>query len=329
MWRKVLFSPISLLLYCILRIRHFLFDHQILPSYRASIPLISIGNLSIGGAGKSPFVVYLVELFKQDIADFFVLSRGYGRSSKGEQVLCVQDSVEKVGDEALQLKKKFPALEVIVNANRAQSIQKLERKFKFGIMDDAFQHRKVRPGLQIVLLPYAHIIQKETFLFPMGKHRDIMQRLHAANMLIVSKCPDNPNIKAIEQILKSYNKPIYFTGLEYDAMDIPAKEKVLVLTGIADASGFIHHIQKQYHIQKHFEFSDHHHFKQSELEGIRKYAKEHDIRYILTTEKDAQRIPNAFFEEKGVKIKAWGIKVTFLAKEAEFKEYITQYVRSN
>jgi tetraacyldisaccharide 4'-kinase len=286
-----------------------LYDAGLLASYRFDIPVISVGNITVGGTGKTPHTEYLVEILSKDF-NVAVLSRGYKRQSRGFQYVERNDNVSKTGDEPLQIKRKYPDIIVAVDADRVQGIKRLQADYPhldLILLDDAFQHRKVIPSLNIVLIDYNRPVWNDSIL-PAGRLRDCPSCLYRADILVVTKCPANISIddkQRCEDILKKYNKPVYFSCFVYgkgyplsgSAKSLFDSANILAVSGIANPSTFFEQLEKQYPetVIEQITFPDHHAFSEKDIRTILKKA---DARTIVTTEKDSVRFISYFCEAK-------------------------------
>ena len=308
-----------------------------LKSYSFKTPTIVVGNLSVGGTGKTPQIEYLIR-FLQEAKNIAVLSRGYKRKSEGFILASEIDSAETLGDEPYQYFRKFKDISVCVDSNRVRAIQnleKLENAPEVILLDDAFQHRKVQAGFNILLTSYDKLFYKDCML-PTGDLREPQSGANRAHAIIVTKCPDTMDLsqqKIIEQQLVSkYDKPVFFTNIEYRneikgvsniSLDALKDYEVLLVTGIAKPKPLLDFLTKKRVQFKHLEFPDHHDFSTKDILKIEKaYNSLNSKRkLILTTEKDYVRIfaglKNLHYIE---------IKTAFIAKEEKFKKLIKNYV---
>lgn len=299
---KLLLFP----LYYTLKFRHFLFDKEILKSRKFDIPIISIGNISVGGTGKTPHTEFLIRelLPKYKVA---VLSRGYGRKSRGFRLVEATDNVSAVGDEPLQMKKKFSDVTVAVCEKRVKGVEALlalpqEQRPTVILLDDAFQHRWISPGTNIVLVDYNMPLEEE-FLFPVGKLRDLPEQIQRADIIIVTKCPEEISLedkfKWEKQLRLGSQQKLLFSSISYgephsifegaDRRYLYSRFAILI-TAIANPRPFIYHLLSNYKIIGRLEFRDHHNFTSSEVSKINRWAKKWPKAVIYTTEKDAQRL---------------------------------------
>lgn len=297
--RKILF-PLGWLYGGIVSLRNKFFDWKILPSKSYDFPIISVGNLSVGGTGKSPMTEYLVRLLREKFK-VATLSRGYKRKTSGFYLLEGNEEAIMTGDEPLQFKTKFPEIEVAVDEDRQNGIRelrKLDSQPEVIILDDAFQHRKVKPGFSIVLTAYDSIYTNDLML-PAGNLREPRSGAKRADLIVVTKCPPELSQQEMNRIEKKLApKPfqqIYFSYIAYadfitnGKTQIPLKElnhSFELVTGIAKPQPLVDFLQLKNLDFTHSKFPDHHNFTEKELEDLR----EKD--FILTTEKDFMRLKN-------------------------------------
>ncbi|WP_026450587.1 tetraacyldisaccharide 4'-kinase [Aequorivita capsosiphonis] len=293
--RKLLF-PFSLLYGGITALRNWLYNKGLLKSKAYTLPVICVGNLSTGGTGKSPMIELLISFLKDDYK-IAVLSRGYKRKTTGYRAVLLKSSVEEVGDEPLQFKTKFPEITVAVCEDRQTGIEKLQKTAEVILLDDAFQHRKVKASLNILLTSFDKLYSNDCML-PTGNLREPKFGANRAQIIVVTKCPeniDNSKMEAIKRKLKpqSYQE-VYFSKIGYSSqimnetevkpLEYLRSKKFLLVTGIANPKPLIHFLEQE---GLHFEtksFPDHHNFSASEMEQL----GEHKL--ILTTEKDYMRL---------------------------------------
>lgn len=295
--RKLLF-PFSLVYDVVTSLRNLFFEIGFFKSKTYAIPLIAVGNLNVGGTGKTPMIEYLIRLLQND-NKIATLSRGYGRKSKGYVLGNSNATAEDLGDEPLQFYSKFPKINVAVDGNRQEGIARLQLEVQPDIilLDDAFQHRKVTADFYILLTKF-NDLYSDDLLLPAGNLRESKRGAARARIIIVTKCPNDLSIteqQLIKQKLKaSQNQQIYFSTISYsdtiysqttevNLTDLIDKNITLV-TGIANPAELILHLKENKIQFTHLNFKDHHIFTESELNELRK--KE----LILTTEKDFMRL---------------------------------------
>lgn len=335
-------------------VRNYLFDAEILKSKSYSIPVISVGNITVGGAGKTPHVEYLIDLLRDEM-QVAVLSRGYKRKSRGYVVADENTTMRDIGDEPFLIKQKFEGVYVAVDKDRCHGIDHLisdedTKDVEVILLDDAFQHRYVKPGVNILLVDYHKFINYDKLL-PAGRLREPQSAKVRADIVIVTKCPKNLNpidyrvlSKAMD--LKAFQQ-LYFTTLSYCDLKpifnggdtVPLNEimgeNILLLTGIASPE----HLQvdiMEYTRGVKLEtmaFSDHHNFTERDVERINeRFAAMPSPKRIITTEKDQVRLfyLEGLSEEVKQNIYALPIKVEFMLEGGKtFNEKIESYVRKN
>jgi len=326
---KILLSPFSLLYGGITALRNKAFDKGVKPQFKASCPVISVGNLSVGGTGKSPMVEWLITQFEHQY-DILVISRGYGRKTKGLLEVHVDDTADMVGDEPLQIKRKYPLIRVVVSEKRQNAVDKYSgvSKKELIILDDAFQHRYVQRDVDIVLSAYDNLFYQDHVL-PMGRLREWRTGINRGDALVVTKCPIDVNVNTIIKRVENYTDlAVFFTRIKYGnevynaGGSIPLSElkmkPILLLSGIAKPDFFEKHIGDQY---EKWRFSDHHNFSLKEINKIKAILKK---QFILTTEKDYMRLKNyKWTDEQLHRIYYLPISVEFVGnKDVEFKDFI-------
>lgn len=295
--RKILF-PLAFLYWLITFIRNWLYDKGILKSHSFDIPIIAVGNLSVGGTGKTPQIEYLIRLLSENYK-VAVLSRGYKRSTEGFILADEKATATSIGDEPFQFYSKFPNIQVAVDANRKNGIEKLvqlQDKPDVILLDDAFQHRKVKAGFYILLTAYDDLFCDD-YILPFGNLREPSSGKKRADMIIVTKCPKDLSELAQQKIAEKLNvkQSVYFTTIEYDdyvfgndiqllVSDIQSESKLLV-AGIAKPNLFFDFLKNE--TDETLVFPDHHHFSKQDCEQILAKA---NGRKISTTEKDFVRL---------------------------------------
>lgn len=332
--RKILF-PFAVLYGFITSIRNFLFDYGILKSYSFPIPVIAVGNLSVGGTGKTPQIEYLIRLLsnKYKIA---TLSRGYKRKSEGFILANATSNAEILGDEPFQFYKKFPNIQVAVDANRKNGIEQLlsqSNKPDVILLDDAFQHRKVKAGFYILLTAYNDLFIND-FMLPTGNLRESRSGAKRADMIIVTKCPRDISELAQNKIKKSLLREnekqaeVFFTFIDYDdkiysnnktlnVNEVKTVDKLL-LAGIAKPESFFAYLQSEN--DECLMYPDHHHFSEKEIVEIKEKAKN---KIIITTEKDFVRLNEKLPNDSLFYLP---IKSSFVNNSTDFDKQIINYV---
>lgn len=303
---RVLLLPFSLLYGLIIIIRNWMFDKGYLHSATFGFPLICVGNLSVGGTGKSPMVEYLIELLSSRF-EVATLSRGYKRKTRGYGLANANTTALEIGDEPMQFHKKFPNISVAVGEARIEAIPQLlhdKPGTQVIILDDAFQHRAVKAGFNILLTAYNDIFSHDFFL-PTGDLRDARSSYKRADIIVVTKCPALLGEVEKAEIIKDINplphQKIFFTTIEYgrpyhiygeQQRDITHEDEVLLVCGIANPKPLKQYLSEHAYTYYQQDYSDHHIFTIDDLTEIEKkfnnITSEHKL--ILTTEKDAVRL---------------------------------------
>jgi len=333
-------------------LRNELFNLKILPSRGFDLPVISIGNITVGGTGKTPHTEYIAGLLKSNFK-VAILSRGYKRRTRGFYIVETTSRVRQVGDEPLQIKLKFNELTVAVDANRVHGIEKLltlPQKPDVILLDDAFQHRYVAPGINILLTDYNHLITKDSLL-PYGRLRESASNKSRASIIIVTKCPTelkpiDERIITKELEIKPYQN-LYFSRIEYGSLipvfsaDVSSQSVVLVegltilmVTGIANSSPLKDFLTHGSHDIHEMNFPDHHRYKPKDLERITtKFESLKPTRKIIvTTEKDMVRFRDFGAVSEIIRKNMYYIplKISFLNNTGkEFDQKILNYAKEN
>lgn len=341
--------PFAWLFHLVIFVRHKLFDWRILKSTSFSLPVVCVGNLTVGGTGKTPHIEYLIRLF-QDRFQVAVLSRGYGRLSKGFLIATADTNASQIGDEPRQYSLKYPKTTVAVHEKRVKGIQLLlenEIKPDLILLDDALQHRYVKAGLNILLTDF-HRLYTDDHLLPVGRLRDIQSSAARAQVVVVTKMPHvfSPFIEQdlVQRIHPLSHQTLFFSYLKYgnylpvfsqSEVYIPKNiSSILLVTGIANVYPLKEHLLGKCTDLVELSFPDHHHYSEKDLQTISDTF--HDIlgksKIILTTEKDAVRFKDSDYLRILEKLPVFyiPIKVAFhKSKGISFDEYIEDYVRKN
>ncbi|QCX38028.1 tetraacyldisaccharide 4'-kinase [Aureibaculum algae] len=339
--RKLLY-PFSLLYGEITSARNIFYDKGILKSTQFDIPTIVVGNLSVGGTGKTPQVEYLVRLL-QDKYKVAILSRGYKRSTKGFIIASPKSTASEIGDEPLQYYKKFSKVIVAVDADRVNGIHQLTQLVdnpEVILLDDAFQHRKVEAGLNVLLTPYNDLYVDDKML-PTGNLREKVSGAERAKLIVVTKCPSELNEKEQFEITKKLkaevHQTVFFSRIKYSetiisktatiTLDTLSLYKVLLVTGIAKTELLLDFLNyKKVNVQ-HLRFADHYNFTEKDIEKISTTFEgiQSDKKIILTTEKDYVR---SFIDSK-FEVYYLPIETSFIEHQGDFNRIITDYVEQS
>ena len=333
--RKILF-PFSILYSAIASIRNYCYDNGLLKSYPFNLPIIAVGNLSVGGTGKTPQIEFLIRLLsnKYKVA---TLSRGYKRKSSGFILADANVNAKIIGDEPYQYFTKFPDIQVAVDADRKNGIEQLlsnSSKPDVILLDDAYQHRRVKAGFYILLTSYNELYSDD-FQLPTGNLRENRSGAKRANVIVVTKCPSDLS-KQEQEIIKRKlailpNQTLFFSTIEFDEYVYSENEKQLVseiqnvdkllLAGIAKPQSFFAHLQSDN--KACLTFSDHHQFSEKDLLEIKNKAQNN---IIITTEKDYMRLKVSLPKEQ---LYFLPIKTKFLFEGDNFDKKIINYVESS
>ncbi len=296
--RKILF-PIVPIYYGVTWVRNYCFDKGILKSKSYNFPVICVGNLSVGGTGKTPMIEYLITLLKENYK-VATLSRGYRRTSDGFLIADKNSTAATIGDEPFQFYQKFDGIIVSVDNDRQNGIAQLNKsKFKPNIilLDDAFQHRKVKAGFNILLTTYDKPYIKDIVL-PTGNLRESKSGAKRADIIMVTKCPRDLNNDNTAEIIKQLKpltrQQVFFSTIKYSetiySMDFDKRlsnlknEKFNLVTGIANATHLLNYLKREGYNYEHLNFKDHHNFTDTEIELLNSKS------LLLTTEKDFMRL---------------------------------------
>lgn len=328
---RYLLFPFAILYGWITSVRNFLYNNGILKSFSFEVPVIAVGNLSVGGTGKTPQIEYLIRLLSSQYK-VATLSRGYKRKSEGFVLADANSSAEILGDEPFQIHEKFPNITVAVDANRKNGIEQLlhlHEKPEVILLDDAFQHRRVKAGFYIMLTAYDDLYCND-WMLPTGSLRESRSGARRANMIIVTKCPKDISEIAQQNIKQKIglDVPLYFSFIDYDEKvynetesksveEIKSVDKLL-LAGIAKPEPFFGYLQSGNDEQ--LVFPDHHHFTENDYQTIEDKANN---KLIITTEKDYVRLKNQHLKATVFYLP---IKSSFILDSDHFDKTILNYV---
>ena len=355
--------PVSWIYKSVVAMRNKLFDWGVFQSKSFNIPVICVGNLAVGGTGKTPHTEYLIKLLR-DNYQVAILSRGYKRRTSGYVLATPQSTVKTIGDEPYQMHTKFPSVTLAVDENRCHGIEKLlhlkEPTVDVILLDDAFQHRYVKPGLSILLTDYHRLFCDDTLL-PAGRLRESINGKNRAQIVIVTKCPQD--IKPIDYniITKRLNlypyQQLFFSSFRYgnlrpvfsqndsDAVAVDSENKevplssltdanILLVTGIASPTPILERLKEFTQNIDLLSFGDHHDFSHRDIQLVKERFKKlkSEQRIIITTEKDATRLLHHPAVNEGLKpfIYALPIEIEILQNQQDkFNQHIINYVREN
>lgn len=341
---RILLFPFSLVYALIVTIRNWLFDKGILRSSAFSLPIICVGNLAVGGTGKSPMVEWLIRLLK-DQYPIAVLSRGYKRKTRGYALANASSTALDIGDEPMQFHSKFPDVTIAVGEERIVAIPQLlhdRPATRAIILDDAFQHRTVRAGLNVLLTDYSNLFTRDWWL-PSGDLRDAPSSCRRAGIIVVTKCPpglDEEERRAIVTEIGPRNQQVFFSSIRYGqpyhimesarTMLIDDTVEVLLVTGIANPAPLKQWLDQHSRTYYEIAYGDHHIFTIDDLQSItRRFGTiQAEKKIILTTEKDAVRLIKFRHELEGLPFYVLPIAPGFLfGDEPRFTELILTFIK--
>lgn len=342
---KILLYPFSLLYGLVMWVRNRFYDTNVLTAVEFDLPVVAVGNLSVGGTGKTPHVEHLIRILK-DKYRVATLSRGYNRRSSGYLLADAASTAAQLGDEPMQFHRKFPDIAVCVGEERMLAIPQLlgERpETEVILLDDAFQHRSVKPGMNILITEYSRRFTKD-HVVPFGRLREGRKGYERANCIIVSKCPPQLSVTekaAIRQEIKPLpHQQLFFTSLKYgelydmfsgNPVTAPADTTVLLVCGIARPEPLLQQLKESYKNVFLLPFPDHYYYSVPDLEKINRELSNlpGSHKLVVTTEKDAVRLQ--LLEDRlrpmNIPIAVMPVEISFLYEEGEsFNNYIFTYV---
>lgn len=328
------------------RLRNHLYNIQYKPAFHFQTMVISVGNLSVGGTGKTPMIEYLIRLLK-DRFKLATLSRGYGRKSKGFRIASPKDSAESIGDEPYQFYCKFGSeILVAVGEERAIAIPEIlfnKEATELILLDDAYQHRKVERDLNILLTTFDRPFFSD-FLLPAGRLREAASGAKRADVIVVTKCPQELSEQQKQYYssrIKKYTRPetpVFFGSIAYETSVPVFKNSFLrpggegiIVSGLADASHFEAYAKKEYFIADHLSFNDHHHYTLGDAQQIKKHfdALEQKDKFILTTEKDMVKFLKPEIRSVLADLPIFYLPITtkILTQQAEFEQIVINSIK--
>ncbi|MCZ2298852.1 MAG: tetraacyldisaccharide 4'-kinase [Chitinophagales bacterium] len=343
---RVLLLPFALLYGLVISIRNWMFNKNYLKSSTFNFPLICVGNIAVGGTGKSPMVEYLIRNLQPHFTTG-TLSRGYKRKTKGYALANENTTALEIGDEPMQFHTKFPDVSIAVGEERLVAIPQMlhdNPNLQVIILDDAFQHRSVRAGLNILLTEYSNIYTYDFFL-PTGDLRDEKSSAKRADIIVVTKCPSDISQDKKYKILRSIkplkHQRVFFTAIDYgtpyhiinkeDEWILTPNEEVLLVCGIANPRPLKEYLLNNVHTYYQKDYSDHHIFNIDDLNEIKKTFEKIKAsrKLILTTEKDAVRLLKFADELKNIPLFVLPVKHKFLFDDTEvFNSMVIDYVKN-
>ena len=343
-----IFLPLAWIYGAVMAVRNWLFDHGYKPQKSFDLPIISVGNLAVGGTGKTPHTEYLLRLLADNGRQCTMLSRGYGRKTSGYHEAKGGKPTD-VGDEPWQVHCKFPEVEVCVCEKRVEGIERILSKHQPDVilLDDAYQHRYVKPGLSIMLTEYSRPYFSD-YVMPAGRLRENRSGARRANVIIVTKCPNELSATQIQNFKKGIaplpHQKVFFTRFDYGVVypfgqststtetktDVNIEgQKILLLCGIARPKNLIEHLRAKCQSLDVANYRDHHNFSDKEIEELGERAKLYDK--VITTEKDAARLASYTLPDSlRERLLVQPIEVHFINNELQkFNQIIIDYVTEN
>ena len=293
--KKILFWKLSIQFSLVTSIRNFIYNIGVIKSHQFNLPIISVGNLVLGGSGKTPTIEYLIRLLSKNYK-IAVLSRGYGRKSKGFIIADSNSDTNLIGDEPMQYYRKFKNIIVSVDSNRVRGVNKLIKlnsKPEIILLDDAYQHRRLKPGMSILLTKFNDLYSDDN-IFPLGNLRESKSNANRADIIIVTKCDKNISKDQKRHIIQKLNigdnQKIYFSSIKYSKMLYDKESskllsefkniKFTLVTGIANSSHMVNYLKDNDFNFNHLSFKDHHNYSDSDISNI------NNNEIVITTEKD-------------------------------------------
>ena len=346
--RRILLSPFTALYGVVLHIRHALYDVGLVKSTRPTVPTIAIGNLALGGTGKTPMMELVLRTL-EDAAPIATLSRGYGRSTHSIHEVHAEDDAARSGDEPVQVKRKFPSVRVFVGADRVRGIARIQAEvpqLNAVVLDDALQHRRLNADLNILLTtaqrPYC-----DDALIPAGSLRDVRSRARAAQLVAVTKfdAPPAPSEQHEwrDRLGLGAEQHLFFAGIEYQGALTIAGEPIhaiggqgasaLVLTGIVQPAPFVKHVRSLFGTIEHIAFPDHHAFTPADLRRLADVFSSFAAgpKTLITTEKDAVRLRSVIAGSplEGLPLAVIGMRTVILNEPERFADLIRHHVATH
>jgi tetraacyldisaccharide 4'-kinase len=348
---KILLYPPSVLYGMAVAARNFLYDWRILKEHKFDVHTIGVGNLVMGGAGKTPMVEYLLRLLLKERFRVATLSRGYKRKTRGFILAGEESTAEEIGDEPLLYKSKYAAF-VAVDARRVKGMRRLlendQVRPQVVVLDDVFQHRSMRCGLNILVSDFSQLFFRDA-VFPAGTLREFPGGVKRADIIVISKVPERTTAVEMRTIVKDINprahQRVFFSYLKYgelfaidnrsqtlSTVDDLYRYRVISFAGIANAEPMVNYLKEYAAEVRHLPFPDHYEYSPKDLEDIDRYFQRFQgDRILVTTEKDLMRLrnPSVWPMASRMNIYVLPVEVTLKDKEEEFNELVLKYVRTN
>ena len=341
-WFKWLLFPLSVFFWSITGLRNLFYNLNWLRSVSFDFPIISIGNITVGGTGKTPHIMYLGNLLNKSLSPAF-LSKGYKRETKQFTVVESSSNCRLVGDESLMIKKNFPKNIVAVDHNRVNGVLKLKDQFEnidCILLDDAYQHRSISPGLNILLVDFNRPIFSDVLL-PIGELRESRKNKDRADIIIVTKCPDKLTQNEGESFSNNLNVDcdVYFTFLKYDGIQsifsneekeisFLQNKKIILVTGIANQYQVIMFLENLNCRIINHKYTDHYKYKKEDINSILSSFKKNQDAILITTEKDAQKLVE-FNDLRSTPLFFLKLSIDFHWNKDKFDKKIIEYARGD
>ena len=333
--RSIFYVPLSWLYTLGVAIRHTLYNQRLLLSFSVETPTICVGNLAVGGTGKTPMTAYIVRLLLDHGYHPAILSRGYKRLTHGFVMADSTSTVDTIGDVMMQLHRAFPEVPIAVCESRVRGARQLQRQVEnldVIVLDDAMQHRSLRCGFTILLTPYDHLYIDDHML-PWGTLRDLPSRALEADAVVVTKCPESIRPIDMRVVDNRLHLPtfqlLHFAGIDYAPMEQDGTP--LVLCGIAQPQYMMDYVTSRYPKAELMAYPDHHHYTPKDIDAIMERSRHFD--FVLTTEKDIQRLRTTTLVERltavNKRLIALPIRVKFYSPKETFDRQILSYVHEN
>lgn len=338
---RILLFPFACFYYLITQIRNYLYDRGLKPSVTFDLPVICVGNLTVGGTGKTPMIEHLIRLLENDYR-VATLSRGYGRTTKGIRIAGPSDNASTLGDEPFQFYTKFGRhITVAVGEERALAIPTIiqeQSDIQVVLLDDGFQHRKVRPGFSILLSDYHRPFYND-FLLPSGRLRESRWGANRADVIVVTKCPpeiSDDKMMGIEKSIRNYTeKPVFFTNIRYGdpkpfvSTVTPLSQHIVLITGIANSKPLEVYVKQNYTLVKHLAFKDHHTYSETDIDALITLRNNNPQLSFLTTEKDKVKLDVPQFQKiiSGLPLFYIPIEIDFIKGGKDFDEIVLNMIQ--
>lgn len=336
----VLLFPFAVIYDLVTRVRNSLYDRGMKPSATFEVPLIGVGNLAVGGTGKTPMVEYLIRLLRDDYR-MATLSRGYGRATRGVRLAGDAESAKTIGDEPMQLFRKFGNdVVVAVGEERVFAVPHIldhHPDVNLVVLDDVFQHRRIQPAFQILLTDYRRPFVDD-FLLPAGRLRESRDGATRADVVVVTKCPrsiSDDDMQALTRSIRRYTPaPVFFSAVRYGEVRCVTSEgaalpeNVVLVSGIAYAAPLEEYLRLGHRVAGHLRFGDHHRYTSQDIDRICAVAAGANAG-VITTEKDLTKLDPAAFRTRSTALYVIPVEMEFLKNGREFDEIVRNAITNH